>query len=186
MMRLSRALGLKAAANENAPGLGILYFSSLLVLVSYWRLQGRSLVRSSNNYTAGTHALTASSAVERLGYLIGGYTQGTLTVNRKNVTASYTASSKTYDTTNFATVTGSLTGVVSGDSVSVSKTSSVFSDANVADGKTVSVSGISIGATDASNYTLQNTTTTTTANISEAVLQIIANAEKYCEAKLRN
>ena len=40
---------------------------------------------SSNNYTAGTHALTASSAVERLGYLIGGYTQGTLTVNRKNV-----------------------------------------------------------------------------------------------------
>ena len=90
---------------------------------------------SSNNYTAGTHALTASSAVERLGYLIGGYTQGTLTVNRKNVTASYTASSKTYDTTNFATVTGSLTGVVSGDSVSVSKTSSVFSDANVADGK---------------------------------------------------
>ena len=93
------------------------------------------------------------------------------------MTASYTASSKTYDTTNFATVTGSLTGVVSGDSVSVSKTSSVFSDANVADGKTVSVSGISIGATDASNYTLQNTTTTTTANISEAVLQIIANAD---------
>ena len=68
---------------------------------------------------------------------------------------------KTYDSTDFATVTGSLSGVVSGDSVSVSKTSSVFSDANVADGKTVTISGISIGATDASNYTLQNTTTTT-------------------------
>ena len=132
---------------------------------------------SSNNYTAGTHALTASSAVEQLGYLISSYTEGTLTVNRKNVTASYTASNKTYDSTDFATVTGSLSGVVSGDSVSVSKTSSVFSDANVADGKTVTISGISIGATDASNYTLQNTTTTTTANISEAVLQIIANAD---------
>ena len=125
---------------------------------------------SSNNYTAGTHALTASSAVEQLGYLISSYTEGTLTVNRKNVTASYTASNKTYDSTDFATVTGSLSGVVSGDSVSVSKTSSVFSDANVADGKTVTISGISIGATDASNYTLQNTTTTTTANISEAVI----------------
>ena len=112
-----------------------------------------------------------------MGYLISSYTEGTLTVNRKNVTASYTASNKTYDSTDFATVTGSLSGVVSGDSVSVSKTSSVFSDANVADGKTVTISGISIGATDASNYTLQNTTTTTTANSSEAVLQIIANAD---------
>ena len=43
--------------------------------------------------------------------------------------------------------------------------------------KIVTISGISIGAADASNYTLQNTSTTTTANISEAVLQIIANAD---------
>ena len=78
---------------------------------------------SSNNYTAGTHALTASSAVEQLGYLISSYTEGTLTVNRKNVTASYTASNKTYDSTDFATVTGSLSGVVSGDSVCLLYTS---------------------------------------------------------------
>ena len=47
----------------------------------------------------------------------------------------------------------------------------------MADGKTVTVLGISIGAADSSNYSLQNTSTTTTANISEAVLQIIANAD---------
>ncbi|GIR79905.1 MAG: hypothetical protein CM15mP81_14150 [Alphaproteobacteria bacterium] len=132
---------------------------------------------SSNNYTAGTHALTASSAVERLGYLIAGYTQGTLTVNRKNVTASYTASNKTYDSTDFATVTGSLSGVVSGIVSQFQKQVRYFQMQMWRMVKQLLLSGISIGATDASNYTLQNTTTTTTANISEAALQIIANAD---------
>ena len=55
---------------------------------------------------------------------------------------------------------------VSGDVVNVAYAGASFADANVGTGKPVSVTGISIsGGADAGNYTLVNTTATTTANI---------------------
>ncbi len=89
----------------------------------------------------------------------------TANITPKPITASYTASDKVYDRLTNATVSGSLTGVIFGDTVTVDKTSSNFSDINVGNNKTVSVSGISIGGPGAPNYSLQNNSTTTTATI---------------------
>jgi hypothetical protein len=101
----------------------------------------------------------------------------TANITPKPITASYTASDKVYDRTVQATVDGSLSGVIFGDTVTVTKTSSVFSDINVGSGKTVTVSGISIGGPGSPNYSLQNNSTTTTANISQKSLTASYTAE---------
>lgn len=74
---------------------------------------------------------------------------------------------RVYDANTDATVTLSDNHLGS-DSVSDSYGSASFADANVGTGKTVTVTGITISGTDAGNYTLQNTTATTTANITPA------------------
>jgi len=68
-----------------------------------------------------------------------------------------------YDSTTNAAVTLS-DNRVSGDVFTDSYTSASFADKNVANGKPVSVSGITISGADAGNYTF-NTTASTTANI---------------------
>ncbi|MDO9443147.1 MAG: MBG domain-containing protein [Beijerinckiaceae bacterium] len=83
-----------------------------------------------------------------------------------------TAANKTYDGTTAAATSGSLTGVVSGDTVNAA-TTGTFSDENAATGKTVAVNG-RLSGTDAVNYTL-TTNATTTANIAAAALTITAN-----------
>ena len=50
--------------------------------------------------------------------------------------------------------------------VDITNASAVFSNKNVANNKTVTVSGLSISGTSSSNYALQNSIATTTANIS--------------------
>ncbi|NCI79811.1 YDG domain-containing protein [Acinetobacter kanungonis] len=103
-----------------------------------------------------------------------------------NAITGITANNKTYDGTTAATLnTGSVgfTGMVSGDELTVSTATGSFSDKNAAEGKTVAISGLSLGGTDAGNYTLQNTTASTTADISKAniseILGIIANSRAY-------
>jgi hypothetical protein len=54
---------------------------------------------------------------------------------------------------------------VTGDDVSAASVSATFNNKNVATGKSVSVSGISISGADAANYNLLNTTASTTAEI---------------------
>ena len=48
---------------------------------------------------------------------------------------------------------------------------------NVGSGKTVTVSGISIGGPGSPNYSLQNNSTTTTANITQKPLTALYTAE---------
>ena len=67
-----------------------------------------------------------------------------------------TAGNKVYDGTtdaalNYAGVT--FDGVVEGDSLTVTA-AGAFADANVGDGKTVSITGLTLGGTDAGNYAL--------------------------------
>ena len=87
------------------------------------------------------------------------------------LTVSAAGVNKAYDGTTTATVTLS-DNRVSGDAVTDSYTSASFADPNAGTGKTVSVSGISISGTDAGNYTLANTTATTTANITAVPIQL--------------
>src|SRR5207245_152381 len=65
-------------------------------------------------------------------------------------------------------------GRVPADSVTDSDTAASFADKNVGTGKTVSVSGISISGTDAANYSLLNTTASTSADISPRDLTVSA------------
>ncbi|MFX8191845.1 YDG domain-containing protein, partial [Acinetobacter baumannii] len=48
-----------------------------------------------------------------------------------------------------------------------------FSDKNVANGKTVSITGLTLGGTDAGNYTLASNPASTTANITPASISAI-------------
>src|SRR5262249_17939097 len=83
------------------------------------------------------------------------------------------AASKVYDGTATAQVTLTDTHIGS-DSVSDSFGAAVFPSKNVGSGLPVSVSGISISGTDATNYTLQNVTANSTASISPRTLVVTA------------
>lgn len=64
-----------------------------------------------------------------------------------------------------------FTGMIDGDSLTASATGT-FADKNAGENKTVNISSITLGGTDAGNYTLDSTTATTTATISKKALTI--------------
>jgi hypothetical protein len=101
---------------------------------------------------------------------------GTITARPLTVSG-VTAGNKEYDGTTAVTLntgTAALVGIVSGDTVSLNNGSAaaVFADKNVGAGKTVTISGLTIGGADAGNYSL--TQPTTTANITAKNLTVTA------------
>lgn len=91
-----------------------------------------------------------------------------------------TADDKPYDTGTGASLnlgSAQLVGVVGGDTVSLVTTSALgsFANADVADDKVVSVSGLSLDGADAGNYTL--TQPSTTADITAVQLTVTADAK---------
>ncbi|MFN8670127.1 MAG: YDG domain-containing protein [Gemmatimonadaceae bacterium] len=88
------------------------------------------------------------------------------------VSGSFTANDKMYDGTTSATIATNalgLTGVVSGDVVTITGTTVAFASAAVGNGKTVSLTAASLSGADASNYSLSLVgAPTTTANITPA------------------
>lgn len=97
----------------------------------------------------------------------------TFEVAPKSVTPSVVAAPKTYDGTDTASLTGrSLTGVIHDDDVSLSGGSATFDTAAVGTGKTVTVTGLSLAGTEASNYVLSTTTAATVANITRATVTV--------------
>ena len=104
---------------------------------------------------AGNYNLTNSSAI------------AWAAITKKGLAISATAADKVYDTTKIASATLSC-DMLSGDSLTLSNTSALFDSKDVGRGKTVTVSGLSIGGIDAGNYYLQNTIAITYANISKA------------------
>ncbi|NII29720.1 hypothetical protein HB364_31875, partial [Pseudoflavitalea sp. X16] len=90
---------------------------------------------------------------------------GTLTINRKTVTGSITASDKVYDGNAAAAISLlPLTGVLFGDDVSLSGGTATFADKNIGT-KTVTATGLTLSGSKAGNYILSSTTATTTATI---------------------
>ncbi len=96
------------------------------------------------------------------------------TISPKALTVTATALNREYTGYTAASVTMTSAQLVAGDTVNFSATSSAFTDKNVGNGKTVNVSGIAISGTDAANYTLNNTATSTTANITRRPLSVTA------------
>ncbi|MDE1989936.1 MAG: hypothetical protein KGI82_05650, partial [Betaproteobacteria bacterium] len=95
-------------------------------------------------------------------------------ITAKPITVTATGIDKTYDGTTTASVSLASSGIVGGDSVSFTETSANFSDKNVGTNKTVTVLGIAASGTDATNYTLSNTSATTTASILQAALSVLS------------
>ena len=134
------------------------------------------------NDTAGTFAtknvgngIAVGTSMTVSGTDAGNYTltqPGGITadITPLHITVTATGSNRVYNGGVNDAVT--LAGTLSGDSVSISDTSSTFADANVGNGKTVTVSGISLGGASAGNYVLDNTSTTTTANITPVILSL--------------
>jgi hypothetical protein len=88
----------------------------------------------------------------------------------KGITGTFTASNKGYDGNDSASVTGrSLSGVETGDTVTLEGGTATFANALVGNAKTVTLAGASLAGTAASNYTL-GSVSTTTANITAALL----------------
>ena len=123
-----------------------------------------------------TTTASASSSVGQYTVTPGGLTStnyaisfqsGLLTIIQAMLTVTATGVDKFYDGTTAATVTLS-DNRITGDILTVSFGSASFADANVGTAKTVTVSGIMISGMDADNYSLQNTTAITTANIKPA------------------
>ena len=108
---------------------------------------------------AGNYSLQNTSAT----------TTANITLALLTVTA--TGVNKIYNGLNDANVT--YGGWISGDNLSASGTAA-FGDKNVGSNKAVNVNGINISGTDAGNYSLQNSTATTTANITPAPLTVTA------------
>ncbi len=92
-----------------------------------------------------------------------------------------TADNKVYDATTAATLNlagAGFSGLVSGDDLSVLSANGAFSDKNAGSGKTVTVSGITLGGSDAGNYLL-GASSSTTADIGKATLSVgVANSQK--------
>ncbi len=90
----------------------------------------------------------------------------TANITPKTVTGTFTAANKVFDTTTAATITGrSLSGVVSGDDVSLTGGTATFNSPAVGNGKTVTGVGFTLSGADTPNYSLASSTLTTTANI---------------------
>jgi hypothetical protein len=71
-----------------------------------------------------------------------------------------TATDKVYDGSTTASVTGSLAGVIAGDTVGLASLTGSFVDKNVAAAKTVNVTVGALTGAQAGNYRIVNTTTT--------------------------
>jgi hypothetical protein len=126
---------------------------------------------SFTNKNVGTAKTVSVSGLNITGTDSANYTLNSTAQTSANITARPLAVSaagvnKVYDGTTSATVTLS-DNRIAGDVLTPSYALAAFGDKNVANGKTVSVSGISISGTDAGNYNLLNDTATTTADIVE-------------------
>ena len=130
----------------------------------------------SGNAVVGIYDIGASSVTNLVGNNFSNSVtvSGTQTITPKSLTISASAASKTYDGSNTATVALSSSDAIHGDALSYEKTAATFSDQNVTLGKTVTVRGMTLGGTDADNYSLQNTSTTTTADITRKVVALTA------------
>ena len=128
----------------------------------------------------GTAKTVTVSGIAISGTDAGNYTlQNTTASTTANITpapltVTATAQNKVYDGTTAATVS-LATNALAGDQVAAAESAATFADKNVGSAKMVTVSGITTSGTDAGNYTLQNTTATTSASITPATLVVTAN-----------
>ena len=117
-----------------------------------------------------TATITLDSSDAAKNYTVSDTASTTASITPKTLTVTATVENKAYDGKTDATVSNvTLTGVETGDSVTLNESgmSAAFDDENVGDGKTVTISGLTLNNNDDGNYKLPETITTT-ANITKA------------------
>jgi hypothetical protein len=167
--------------NNSTVGLG----ASKMVTVTL--TSGSGLLIGTSSFDIGTASgngtavftnlkVNAAGAGKRLTASAAGLTNilsAAFTIAQATVTANVTVSNKVYDATTGASIaTRGLTGVLGGDNVLLVGGTASFATKTVANGKTVTVTGLGLSGTAATNYVLLSTTATNSANITSAPLSI--------------
>ncbi len=107
-------------------------------------------------------------------YTLTGVATTTANITALGITGTFTADNKVYNGNAVAAVlTQTLNGVIDPDVVTLTGGSASFSDKDVANGKTVTSSGMSLSGAQAGNYSLTSVGTTT-ANITKRDLTVTA------------
>jgi hypothetical protein len=129
-------------------------------------------VGNGKTVSAVSPSLTGDDAAN---YTLGSVSSTTANITAKTLTGTITASNKTYDGVDSATVTAvnPVSGIVGTDAVTLTASNGHFADQNVGTGKTVTAD-VALTGDDAGNYALSSSTATTTANITAAVLTVTA------------
>jgi filamentous hemagglutinin family protein len=112
--------------------------------------------KDAGNYTANATALSTAS------------------VTPKALTVVATGQNKVYDGSSTDAVILSSSDIVRGDYILL-KGSGAFTDANAGTAKAVNVAGITVTSGDANNYSLVNTTASTSANITPKIITVVAS-----------
>jgi len=137
-------------------------------------------IASFNDKNVGNGKTVSLSGLSLTGSAAGGYTltQPTLSANitSRSLVITATGVNKTYDAATNASVNLS-DNKVAGDDVADFYDSASFADKNVGTNKPVFVDDLFITGTDAGNYTLSNTTATTTARISAKTVRVAATGQ---------
>ena len=111
----------------------------------------------------------------------------TANIAAKEVTiTSLTAANRSYEKDNLsvALISGTLTGVITGDTVTIDliNAKGTMTDANAGTGKAVTVTGVALGGADKGNYRLKEQPTGVTVNITKADAPTLTNitvSQKY-------
>jgi hypothetical protein len=127
---------------------------------------------------AGSEAVSGLSGADAGNYTFAGAT-GNYVVSPLAITVAATGASRVYDGTAIDAPILTSSGLIGGDQVSFVESSATFANKNVGNAKTVSVSGIAAGGADAGNYSIGNSTASTTANITPATLTYSANPASF-------
>ena len=135
-----------------------------------------------NNKNVGSGKAVAISGITLTGTDAGNYTitnatiTGTASITSKSLTIIATAANKEYDGNVNAAVVFS-DNRISGDVLTINKTGATFNNKNVGVGKTVTVNGINLTGTDASNYSIISLIASGTASITAKNLTVSAIAK---------
>ena len=129
--------------------------------------------------TGKTVTITSSySGADVSNYSVTDQSSTTANITAKSLTVSgITASDKTYDGSVTATMDGNsavYSGLVSGDTFNGSYTG-VFSNANVATGKTVTITSSTYSGADVNNYSVTDQSSTTARYIYKSI-----NSNSFC------
>ncbi len=140
--------------------------SQTLILSGTGTLAGKN-AGSESLASLGTLSLASGTGLASNYTLIGG--TDAAAVSPLAITVSATGSNRVYNGTVLDAATLASSGVLAGDQVTFTDGSATFADKNVGNGKTVSITGITVGGPDGGDYTV-NANATTAANITPATL----------------